>query len=183
MKIIKITFLQTFMYNESFMYKIYLQDPDNSNQSIACLTHDSNEALDILVGYRNKIMEKNYKWITDFISILIPTNDEDHVYVSQLLQAKGIVMGIEAQRRAKPYNMGTLYWQLNDCWPAISWSSIDYFGNWKALQYKAKKAFENVLISYQEDTSNISIHIVNFFALRKQTSANPFLISQTLKRR
>ena len=77
MKIIKITFLQTFMYNESFMYKIYLQDPDNSNQSIACLTHDSNEALDILVGYRNKIMEKNYKWITDFISILIPTNDED----------------------------------------------------------------------------------------------------------
>ena len=91
----------------------------------------------------------------------IPTNDEDYVYVSQLLQAKGIVMGIEAQRRAKPYNMGTLYWQLNDCWPAISWSSTDYFGNWKALQYKAKKAFENVLISYQEDTSTISTHIVN----------------------
>ena len=91
----------------------------------------------------------------------IPTNDEDYVYVSQLLQAKGIVMGIEAQRRAKPYNMGTLYWQLNDCWPAISWSSIDYFGNWKALQYKVKKAFENVLISYQEDTSTISTHIVN----------------------
>jgi len=91
----------------------------------------------------------------------IPTSDEDYVYVSQLLQAKGIVMGIEAHRRAKPYNMGTLYWQLNDCWPSISWSSIDYFGNWKALQYKAKKAFENVLITYEEDKFNIVTHIIN----------------------
>ncbi len=100
----------------------------------------------------------------------IPTTDQDYVYVSQLLQAKGIVMGIEAHRRAKPTNMGTLYWQLNDCWPAISWSSIDYFGNWKALQYKAKKAFENVLISYEENKQNISTYIVNdtFESISKQ---------------
>ena len=89
----------------------------------------------------------------------VPTNDEDYAYVSQLLQAKGITMGIEAHRSAKPYNMGTLFWQLNDCWPAISWSSIDYFGYWKALQYKAKKSFENVLISsiIQNDTINTTI--------------------------
>ena len=99
-----------------------------------------------------KYMKRDYK---------IPTSDEDYVYVSQLLQAKGIVMGIEAQRRAKPYNMGTLYWQLNDCWPAISWSSIDYFGNWKALQYKAKKAFENVLISTVKSKNGYEIYIVN----------------------
>ena len=55
-------------------------------------------------------------------------NDRDYVYLSQLTQAKGITMGIEAHRRAKPYNMGTLYWQLNDCWPVVSWSSIDHFG-------------------------------------------------------
>ncbi|WP_026775093.1 glycoside hydrolase family 2 protein [Polaribacter sp. Hel_I_88] len=91
----------------------------------------------------------------------IPTNDEDYVYVSQLLQAKGIVMGIEAQRRAKPYNMGTLFWQLNDCWPAISWSSIDYFGNWKALQYKSKKAFENVLISSTIKNDSIKTFVIN----------------------
>ncbi|WKD87026.1 Exo-beta-D-glucosaminidase [Polaribacter huanghezhanensis] len=91
----------------------------------------------------------------------IPTSDEDYVYISQLLQAKGIVMGIEAHRRAKPYNMGTLFWQLNDCWPAISWSSIDYFGNWKALQYKAKKSFENVLISYEENKQNILTYVIN----------------------
>jgi beta-mannosidase len=92
-------------------------------------------------------MERDYK---------IPVQDEDYIYVSQLVQARGIVMGIEAHRRAKPYNMGTLYWQLNDCWPAISWSSIDFLGNWKALQYKAKNAFENVLIS--SDVKNDSVH-------------------------
>ena len=97
-------------------------------------------------------MERDYK---------VPVNDEDYLYVSQLLQAKGIVMGIEAHRRAKPTNMGTLFWQLNDCWPAISWSSIDYFGNWKALQYKAKKAFENVLISPTIRENYIDTHIIN----------------------
>ncbi|ARV06171.1 beta-mannosidase [Polaribacter sp. SA4-10] len=97
-------------------------------------------------------MERDYK---------VPTNDADYIYVSQLLQAKGIVMGIEAHRRAKPTNMGTLYWQLNDCWPAISWSSIDYFGNWKALQYKAKKAFENILISSVIENGNVKTFVIN----------------------
>jgi beta-mannosidase len=91
----------------------------------------------------------------------IPNNAEDYVYVSQLLQAYGIAKGIEAHRRAKPYNMGTLYWQLNDCWPAVSWSSIDYFGNWKALHYQAKKSFENVLISAVIEDNRVNIHIVN----------------------
>lgn len=91
----------------------------------------------------------------------VPDNDEDYVYVSQLLQAHGITMGIEAQRRAKPYNMGTLYWQLNDCWPVTSWSSIDYFGNWKALHYKAKRSFENVLVSSRVENDILKTWIVN----------------------
>jgi beta-mannosidase len=57
--------------------------------------------------------------------------------------------------------MGTLYWQLNDCWPAISWSSMDYFGNWKALQYKAKEAFENILISSIKEKNNVKTFIIN----------------------
>jgi beta-mannosidase len=77
----------------------------------------------------------------------VPTNDEDYVYVSHLLQAYGMSKGFQSHRRARPYNMGTLYWQLNDCWPAVSWSSIDHFGNWKALHYQVKRDFENVLIS------------------------------------
>ncbi|MEO9501371.1 beta-mannosidase [Nonlabens ulvanivorans] len=91
----------------------------------------------------------------------VPTNDEDYVYVSQLLQAYGISKGIQAHRRAKPYNMGTLYWQLNDCWPVVSWSSIDYFGNWKALHYQVKRDFENVLISNVVENDTLKTYVVN----------------------
>ncbi len=91
----------------------------------------------------------------------IPVNGEDYVYMSQLLQSHGITKGIHAHRRAKPYNMGTLYWQLNDCWPAVSWSSIDFFGNWKALHYKVKKAYKNVIISTSEIDNEINISIIN----------------------
>lgn len=91
----------------------------------------------------------------------VPTNSEDYAYVSQLVQAKGMRMGIEAHRRAKPYNMGSLYWQLNDCWPAISWSSIDYFGQWKALHYAAKEAFENILISFEQEDDVLQVYAVN----------------------
>lgn len=77
----------------------------------------------------------------------VPTNFEDFVYVSQLVQAYGVGKALEAQRRAKPYCMGSLYWQLNDCWPGISWSSLDYFGNWKALHYEAQHDFASFLIS------------------------------------
>jgi len=91
----------------------------------------------------------------------VPTKAEDYVYMSQVLQAYGITKGLEAQRRAKPYNMGTLFWQLNDCWPSISWSSIDFFGNWKALHYKAKKAFENVLISSIVNDNTLRTFVIN----------------------
>lgn len=107
--------------------------------------------------------ERGFQLIEDYMArdYTIPTNDDDYVYVSQLLQAKGIVMGIEAQRRGKPYNMGTLFWQLNDVWPAISWSSIDYFGNWKALQYKAKKSFDDVLISSIIKNDSVKTFVIN----------------------
>jgi beta-mannosidase len=91
----------------------------------------------------------------------VPTSDEDYVYVSQLLQAYGMSKGFQAHRRARPYNMGTLFWQLNDCWPAVSWSSIDYFGNWKALHYQAKRDFENVLISNYIKDSVLHSYVVN----------------------
>lgn len=89
------------------------------------------------------------------------TEMEDYVYMSQLLQAYGVTKGIEAHRRAKPYNMGTLYWQLDDCWPAVSWSSIDFMGNWKALHYKAKSSFDNILVSSTINDEILKTWIVN----------------------
>jgi beta-mannosidase len=86
---------------------------------------------------------------------------EDYVYVSQLLQAEGMRIGVAAQRRAMPYCMGTLYWQLNDCWPAVSWSSIDYSGEWKALHYAAKRAFEPLIVSTVEKEGSLHVYIVS----------------------
>ncbi len=75
----------------------------------------------------------------------VPRTFEDFVYVSQLLQAEGMRTGIEAHRRNKPYCMGTLYWQLNDVWPVASWSSIDYYGRWKAFHYYVRDAYQPIV--------------------------------------
>lgn len=68
-------------------------------------------------------------------------NLEEYAYVSQLLQAWGTGYGIFQHIKQQPHCMGTLYWQLNDCWPVASWSSIDYYGNWKALHYRAQALY------------------------------------------
>ncbi|UPT69480.1 MAG: hypothetical protein M0D53_09805 [Flavobacterium sp. JAD_PAG50586_2] len=91
----------------------------------------------------------------------VPGRFEDYLYVSQLLQADGMKIAIEAHRRAKPYCMGTLFWQLNDCWPVTSWSSVDYYGRWKALQYQIKKSFDNCLISITEEKNTYKVYIIN----------------------
>ena len=89
----------------------------------------------------------------------LPQNFEDLLYVGQVLQAEGMRMGFEAHRRAMPYCMGSLYWQINDCWPVASWSSMDYYQNWKALHYAAQKAFAPVLVSpyLREDSVFVSL--------------------------
>ncbi|MEG2308600.1 glycoside hydrolase family 2 protein [Chryseobacterium sp.] len=100
----------------------------------------------------NEYMKRDYLVPNDFIK---------YNYVSQLLQARGMQIAIEAHRRAKPYNMGTLYWQLNDCWPVISWSSIDYLGNWKALHYQVKRSFEQQVILTEEMNGFLNFYAVN----------------------
>ena len=57
--------------------------------------------------------------------------------------------------------MGTLYWQLNDCWPAASWSSVDYHGRWKALHYRVREAFAPELVSVVPAGDTIDVHIVS----------------------
>lgn len=76
----------------------------------------------------------------------IPTDLDNYIYVSELLQANGMKTAIDAHRMAKPYCMGSLYWQFNDCWPVVSWSGSDYFGRWKAMQYIVKKAFQPIVV-------------------------------------
>lgn len=92
---------------------------------------------------------------------LIPTNLEDYAYVSQLLQADGMHTAIEAHRRNMPYCMGTMFWQLNDCWPVTSWSVLDYYGNRKAAYYTVKNTYADVIISMWQLENQLSVYVVN----------------------
>jgi len=90
-----------------------------------------------------------------------PKDFEMMCYVSQLLQAEAMRYGVEHWRRNRGRCMGTLYWQLNDCWPVASWASIDYFGRWKALQYFAKRFYKPVLLSAEEQGTRARVHVTN----------------------
>lgn len=75
------------------------------------------------------------------------TNFRQQLYIGQLMQGDAIKTAIESHRRQMPYNMGSLFWQHNDCWPVASWSSRDYYGRWKAQHYYARKAYQDILLS------------------------------------
>lgn len=82
---------------------------------------------------------------------LYPGNLDTLVYASQLLQAQAMQYAVEHWRRHRGQCMGAVVWQLNDCWPVASWSSLDYYGRWKALHYYEKRFFAPVLISCHEE--------------------------------
>lgn len=84
-----------------------------------------------------------------------PTDFEDYVYLSQLSQAYGMDIAISAQRGSRPRSMGSLYWQLNDAWTSISWSSIDYYGNKKALHYKLSEIYAPILLGMDETENGL----------------------------
>lgn len=91
------------------------------------------------------------------------TDDLDEFsYVSQLVQAEGIVKAVDAHRSQHDKCKGTLTWQLNDCWPVASWSSIDYMGRWKALQYRFRESYANVAIAVHQNEDNaIDCYLIN----------------------
>ena len=92
---------------------------------------------------------------------LYPTSFESLVYASQLLQADAIKYGVEHFRRCRPYCMGSIYWQFNDCWPVASWSSVDCFGRYKALHYAAKKFYAPVAMGLFFEKNNLTVNISN----------------------
>lgn len=94
----------------------------------------------------------------DFI---VPEKFEDFVYVGLVLQGQGMRYCFEAHRRNRPYCMGTLYWQLNDSWPVVSWSGIDYYGNWKALHYQAKRAFAPLIVNPIHENGNLNVYLLS----------------------
>jgi beta-mannosidase len=97
-------------------------------------------------------MLREYKEPKDFASF---------VYLSQVQQAEIIKIGAEHLRRQRPRTMGSLYWQLNDCWPVASWASIDYYGRWKALHYYARRFYDDILISPYLHDDKVDVYVVS----------------------
>ncbi len=108
----------------------------------------NNEGNSIIHDY----LLRDYSEPKDFASFL---------YVSQVLQAEGIKIGAENFRRSRPDTMGSIFWQLNDCWPVASWSSIDYYGRWKALQYYARRFYAPILVSPHLEDGSVKVYIVS----------------------
>ena len=91
-----------------------------------------------------------------------PKDFPSFVYLSQVQQAEIIKIGAEHLRRQRPRStMGSLYWQLNDCWPVASWASIDYYGRWKALHYYARRFYDDVLISPFLHDDKVDVYVVS----------------------
>jgi len=91
----------------------------------------------------------------------MPKDFRSLVYLSMVLQAEGIRYGVEHWRRQRQRVSGTLIWQLNDCWPVASWSSIDYFGRWKALHYAARRFYAPVLLSVEDQAETMNVFVTN----------------------
>ncbi|MFN8371913.1 MAG: glycoside hydrolase family 2 protein [Anaerolineae bacterium] len=91
----------------------------------------------------------------------LPTSFEATLWLSQILQGMAMKYAVEGWRRNMPRSMGALYWQHNDMWPAPSWASLDWKGNWKALHYMAKRFFAPTMISGVENVEggSVAVHI------------------------
>ena len=145
-----------------FMSEYGMQSfPDLKTINMFCDQNQQNLDSDIIKAHQKaslgngnveKYVEMYYRQPKDFNSFVI---------VTQIMAGEAIKRAVEAHRRAMHYCMGSLYWQLNDCWPVASWSSLDYYGNWKALHYYAREFFNSVLISVLEKDDNTYIFLVN----------------------
>jgi beta-mannosidase len=134
-----------------------------ASATIAAFTPDTSRYLISTIMRAHNKHPEGYQIIDQYMrrDFHVPEHFKDYIFISQLLQAEGMKTAIEAHRRAKPKCMGSLYWQLNDCWPVVSWSGIDYFGRWKALHYRLRKLFAPVLVSPVVQNGRLNIYLVS----------------------
>lgn len=123
------------------------------------LAHQKSSEGNSLIDY---YIRQYYPEPKDFASLL---------YVSQVMQAEGVKIGAEFFRRNRPETMGSLFWQLNDCWPVASWSAIDYYGRWKALQFYARRFYAPILVSPNVEDTSLKVYIVS-----DKTKSQPALL-------
>ena len=91
----------------------------------------------------------------------VPEHFDDWLYLTQLNQARAMSVGVEWYRSRQPICMGTLYWQLNDCWPVTSWAAIDGDGRPKPLWYATRRFYKDRLLTIQPEADNLVLYALN----------------------
>ncbi|MBU3020533.1 glycoside hydrolase family 2 protein [Aestuariibacter sp. A3R04] len=127
----------------------FTEEADRDLQSDVLRVHQKHPRGNQLI---HSYMDAEFRPPKDFSQLL---------YLSQVQQAEGLKLAFEAHRAAMPFCMGSLYWQLNDTWPAASWSGIDYYGKWKALHYQAKRSFAEQVLVLTGDGNTVKVQAVN----------------------
>ena len=129
--------------------RTYADEADWNMTSYVMEWHQKNDSGNALMVAQ---MLDNFRLPKDFPAL---------VYLSMVLQAEGIRYGVEHWRRHPRRVSGTLYWQLNDCWPVASWSSLDYFGRWKALHYAARHFYAPLLLSVADKPTEQDVYVTS----------------------
>lgn len=126
---------------------------------------------------------RGFKLMKDYVRSWYPPVDEkdlrSYAQLTQAMQAEAICLGVEAQRRSAPRCMGSLYWQLNDVWPAFSWSSIDYAGVPKLLFTMVGESFAPKLISYEVKNNNLKVYFINDLSRPDSETLDMYLAVRT----
>lgn len=147
--------------NISTIHKYFFGEREywNPNDKINLNSYNENSPE---FAYRQKSYKGNKllrKYIEDYYGE--PKDFESFLILTQMFQAEAYKMAIEAHRRAKPYCMGTMFWQLNDAWPGASWSTIDYSGEYKLAHYAVMDAYKQIIISAVEEKENFNIYVIS----------------------
>jgi beta-mannosidase len=129
--------------------RAFAEEEDMAMESEVMKWHQKSYKGNRLIGEH---LKKEFGRIDDFKSFL---------YVNQLVQAEGMKIAFESHRKNKGHCWGTLYWQLNDCWPGPSWSGMDYYGRWKAMHYYIKRLFAEVLVIAEKEKGELVVHVVS----------------------
>jgi len=125
---------------------------DENDRNIFSKVMESHQKNDAANGKMLYYLSENF---------LYPQSFEDLIYVTQIMQGIAVKYAVEHFRRNRGRCMGALYWQINDSWPVASWSSIDYFGRWKPLQYMAANFFAPVAGSIKRDGTIVGVYVQN----------------------
>ncbi len=134
-------------------------------RTIRAFAGDGELAIDhpVIVAHQKFLAGKGNARIVDYIRMQYgePRDFAGFVYLSQVMQAEGIELAALHHRASRPRTMGSLYWQLNDVWPGASWSGIDYYGRWKALQFHARRFFAPVAVAALRKDGNTRVSVVS----------------------